>query len=84
MKYKIILSAAVVLAGLLLTSCLLTSCVPEHEETKAQDLVIEEPSYCGTVTVYKENQKVFDCIGKIRVQNNGQDTNVIVEMEGEK
>ena len=79
MKYKIILSAAVILAGLLLTSC-----VPEHEETKAQDLVIEEPSYCGTVTVYKENQKVFDCIGKIRVQNNGQDTNVIVEMEGEE
>ncbi len=79
MKYKIILSAVVVLAGLLLTSC-----VPEQEKVEAQDLVIEEPSYCGTVTIYKENQKVFDCIGKIKVQNNGQDTNVIVEMEGEK
>lgn len=79
MQHKAIIVAAVVMASLLLTSC-----VPEHEETKAQDLVIEEPSYCGTVTVYKENQKVFDCIGKIRVQNNGQDTNIIVEMEGEK
>lgn len=79
MKYKIILSAAVILSGLLLTSC-----VPEQEEIETQDLVIEEPSYCGTVTIFKENQKVFDCIGKIKVQNNGQDTNVIVEMEEEK
>lgn len=79
MKYKIILLAAVVLA-----SVLLISCVPKQEKIETQNLVIEEPSYCGTVTVYKENQKVFDCIGKIRVQNNGQDTNVIVEMEGEK
>lgn len=79
MKYKIILLAAVVLA-----SVLLISCVPKQEKIETQNLVIEEPSYCGTVTVYKENQKVFDCIGKIRVQNNGQDTNVIVEMEGEE
>ena len=79
MKYKIILSAAVVLAGLLLTSC-----VPEQEKVEAQDLVIEELSYSGTVTIFKENQKVFDCIGEIRVQNNGQDTNIIVEMEEEQ
>lgn len=79
MKYKIILSAAVMLAGLLLTSC-----VPEQEKVEAKDLVIEEPSYSGTVTIFKENQKVFDCAGNIRVQNNGQDTNIIVEMEGEK
>ena len=78
MKYKIILSAAIILAGLLLTSC-----VPEQEEVEVQNLVIEEPSYSGTVTIFKENQKVFDCIGEIRVQNNGQDTNVIVEMEEE-
>lgn len=78
MKYKIILSAAVILAGVLLTSC-----EPEQEEVEVQNLVIEEPSYCGTVTIFKENQKVFDCIGEIRVQNNGQDTNVIVEMEEE-
>lgn len=79
MKYKIILSAAVILAGLLLTSC-----IPEQEKVEVQDLVIEEPSYCGTVTIFKENQKVFDCIGEIRVQNNGQDTNIIVEMEEEQ
>ncbi len=78
MKYKIILSAAIMLAGLLLTSC-----VPEQEEVEVQNLVIEEPSYSGTVTIFKENQKVFDCIGEIKVQNNGQDTNVIVEMEEE-
>lgn len=79
MKYKIILSAAVILAGVLLTSC-----EPEQEEVEVQNLVIEEPSYSGTVTIFKENQKVFDCIGEIRVQNNGQDTNIIVEMEGER
>lgn len=79
MKYKIILSAAIILAGLLLTSC-----VPEQEEVEVQNLVIEEPSYSGTVTIFKENQKVFDCIGEIRVQNNGQDTNIIVEMEEEQ
>ena len=79
MKYKIILSAAIMLAGLLLTSC-----VPEQEEVEVQNLVIEEPSYSGTVTIFKENQKVFDCIGEIRVQNNGQDTNIIVEMEEEQ
>ena len=79
MKYKIILSAAVILSGLLLTSC-----VPEQEEIETQDLAIEEPSYCGTITIYRENQKVFDCVGKIKVQNNGQDTNVIVEMEEER
>lgn len=79
MKYKIILSAAIILAGLLLTSC-----VPEQEEVEVQNLVIEEPSYSGTVTNFKENQKVFDCIGEIRVQNNGQDTNIIVEMEEEQ
>lgn len=79
MKYKIILSAAVILAGVLLTSC-----EPEQEEVEVQNLVIEEPSYCGTVTIFKENQKVFDCIGEIRVQNNGQDTNIIVEMEEEQ
>lgn len=79
MKYKIILSAAVVMASLLLTSC-----ITNQEKIETQNLVIEEPSYCGTVTVYKDNQKVFDCIGKIKVQNNGQDTNIIVEMEGEK
>lgn len=79
MKYKIILSAAIILAGLLLTSC-----VPEQEEVEVQNLVIEEPSYSGTVTIFKENQKVFDCIGEIKVQNNGQDTNIIVEMEEEQ
>ncbi|MDU3181401.1 MAG: hypothetical protein E6686_08410 [Lachnospiraceae bacterium] len=79
MKYKIILSAAVILAGLLLTSCTV-----KQEETKTQNLIIEEPSYSGTVTIFKENQKVFDCIGEIRVQNNGQDTNIIVEMEEEQ
>ena len=79
MKYKIILLAAVVLA-----SVLLISCVPKQEKIETQNLVIEEPSYCGTVTVYKENKKFFDFIVKISVNNNGQDTNVIVEMEGEK
>lgn len=79
MKYKIILSAAVILAGVLLTSC-----TPEQKETEVKNLIIEEPSYSGTVTIFKENQKVFDCIGEIRVQNNGQDTNIIVEMEEEQ
>ena len=54
MKYKIILSAAVILAGLLLTSCTV-----KQEETKTQNLIIEEPSYSGTVTIFKENQKVL-------------------------
>lgn len=79
MQHKIIIVAAVIAASILLTSC-----TAKKEQVETQNLLIEEPSYCGTVTIYKGNEKIFDCNGKIKAQNNGQDTNVIVEMEGKK
>lgn len=79
MKHKIIIVAAVIAASILIISC-----GTKQEQVKTQNLVIEVPTYYGTVTIYKGNEKIFDCNGKIKVQNNGQETNVIVEMEEEK